>query len=537
MNMTPFLLFLLLASSSISIGSTSTTSDSDSDSLHEYEHEYEYESMSSMGPLQPYNLTALRTLSKSVNLTWNVNVNHAIYSNLTAIGHGNSNHNVDVDVDADADVDIRSHVIQYRKMIRTDLQPLNPLQWVTYPVPISIIHQMPMPEIQEITTLVNENNMNPSIGTTDTGIITITSGMFWLKLDLPTPDPILPHHKLPSASVSHAIPFNATPSEFEQALSKIQGITYVRVFRYEVGKYEQSIVSENGAYSWRVEFRASHGPIPLFEVVKDTLTFSYENDHDQHDQQDAFQKSVHVKRLNRGRPIVYTDKLDVKVETLEPETRYEFRVGVNYDDRGNRYRRNRNRNRKYGRMWSEMITIQTPSYIPEEDDVAVKPSNAQLKSEHVKRFAGSGRRAANNDDPDYVPGAGVGGKDWNNGMDGLVVVIAHGNINTGMTVPSRTYFYYQNNVQQYIVSDVGAGTSLQFFVDIKCWGGGGSGGSSPIHGQFNVLAISIRLIHSFRISKLSSNFHYFCIIVRTYLFYHIEFNSFMLSSFLLYRYR
>ena len=378
----------------------------------------------SQSTLHPVNLTVVDRLPDAVKLSWDIESSN---------GPG--------------PVDVRTHMVQYRREIEaeSEVSVENPLHWVDHTVPIPVVSRMPTPEIQEITTLVDEES-------------TISSGKFWLKLDLRPAGRTVPYHQLESSLVSGPISFDASTDEFENAIRQIEGIKSVRTFRYEVGHYGTSVLPSRGRYSWRVEFDVAIGPIPLFQLYKENLDGKYSESYSR----------VSIRRLMKARPIEYFSKLSAHVGNLDSATRYEFRVGVG--------------NRSNGKedIWSEISPARTKPYIP---DLPVdKGSTKQLNSKHVKMISGHGRSAGNNEDPDYVPSAGMGGFDGHDGSDGLVVIIPYGK--DDLIIPSRIYFYYTGEVQYFTVGnpygDVDGNTQATSFIDIKCWGGGGSGGGSPI---------------------------------------------------------
>lgn len=375
---------------------------------------------------KPVNLTAVDSQSNAVKLSWNIDSSS---SKVTK------------------DVRSQFHTIQYRREIEGAIDgDENPLSWVDHSMPISIVSRLPTPEIQEITTLVDEGS-------------SISSGQFWLKLDIQgSGGSDLPYHKLESYTVTDPIAFDASTDEFEKAVLNIQGIAKVRVFRYEVGNYGTSILPSRGRYSWRVEFDvdsnlAAHGLVPLFEIYKETLDGNYSLDY----------KRIAIRRLVKRGPIEYESSLVATVGNLDAATRYGFRVG--------------NGNGK----WSQILKVKTkpPSTILHTD----KASTTHKNSKHIKRKSGEGRRAGNHEDPDYISPVGTGGFDGHDGSDGLVIIIPQGD--NEIITPSRTLFYYSGDVQHYIVgnpngSSVDVNKEATLFIDIKVWGGGGSGGGSPL---------------------------------------------------------
>ena len=335
------------------------------------------------------------------------------------------------------------HIVQYRLYAdENGSDSTNSFDWMDHPIPLSVVSRLPTPEIQEITTLVDEGS-------------SISSGFFWLRLDVPTDDPTVHYNKLESSKVSGPIPFNASEEDIENAIRQIDGIRSVRAFRYEVGKYGSSILANRGRFSWRIEFDVVGGPISLFEVFKDTLDGEFSGGYDR----------VSVRSILKGRPIEFVSSLVADIGKLEIERYYDFRVG--------------HKNVRGERLWSEILRIKTASPLLEFG--AARPSDRQINSKHAKLMKGDGRFAANNKDLDYITGAGMGGTDSQDGKDGLVVIISYGT--DEMIIPSRTYFYYTGNVQHFVVSDpVGRAdwsSKERSMIDIKCWGGGGSGGHYP----------------------------------------------------------
>ena len=369
-------------------------------------------------PNAPVNLTAVEKASTSVKISWNVQ-------------H-----------DDHAPVPIRSHFVQYRRQLVGDTETQNPLSWVDYSMPISAISQLTSPEIQEITTLVDEGS-------------SISTGLFWLRLDVGQRDLSTRYNNLESSTVSEPIPFDASAEVFEQAIRNIDGVERVRVFRYEVGKYGTSILSDRGRYSWRVEFDVVNGPIPLFEVYKDTLDGEFSGGNHR----------ANVRRLHTGKSIKYESSLVANIGNLDAEAYYEFRVsGESTHGKG---------------PWSEPLRVKTDPFSSQLD--MYQASDKQLASKDVKLIAGKGWKAGNAHDPDHVPGAGMGGFDSRDGKDGLVVIISYGR--DEMVIPSRTHLYYTGTAQYFIVggqvSAIDWSTKANTFIDIKLWGGGGAGGGTP----------------------------------------------------------
>ena len=142
-------------------------------------------------PNAPVNLTAVEKASTSVKISWNVQ-------------H-----------DDHAPVPIRSHFVQYRRQLVGDTETQNPLSWVDYSMPISAISQLTSPEIQEITTLVDEGS-------------SISTGLFWLRLDVGHRDLSMRYNNLEPSTVSEPIPFDASAEVFEQAIRNIDGVDRVR---------------------------------------------------------------------------------------------------------------------------------------------------------------------------------------------------------------------------------------------------------------------------------------------------------------------
>ncbi len=303
-----------------------------------------------------------------------------------------------------------------------------------------------IPEVQEITTLVDDDS-------------TIASGFFWLKLKVPYHDPTQRINVLESSTLSKPIAFNATVESVENAIASIRGVQNVRVFRYEPGRRGISSLSYQGTYSWRIEFYVIGQNAPLFEVHKDTLDGIYSGGY----------VRCRVQRLVKGEPPRYKGEIRTLLEGLESETYYEFRVrGGNGHGDG---------------PWGEVIgNVKTESFIPPSQPMQT-PTESQLRSQYVKLMPGIGRRAGNDKDPDYLPGASMGGFDKENGTDGLVVIIQYNQ--QKLIIPSRTYFYSKGRSEQFVVPN---GNHLKWnnnqlhnteYIDLKLWGGGGAGGGTP----------------------------------------------------------
>lgn len=315
----------------------------------------------------------------------------------------------------------------------------NVLSWKNYPDEIQAMSTSSLPEVQEITTLVDDDSI-------------ITKGYFWLKLQVTYDDPTLQSNVLESRMISKPIPYNATIETFEDAIRGIRGVTRVRVFRYEPGLWGISEQSYRGTYSWRVELEVIGHSAPLFEVYKDNMDGDYAG---------GFIR-CRVRRLLKGQSPIFKQEINVVVDQLNYERYYEFRVrGVNSFGHG---------------PWSLLSNVKTPF-----QDVTItsrKASGAQLKSKHVKLISGKGRLAANNDDPDYIAGLAVGGFDGEDGSDGMVVIIQYDSAK--MIIPSRVNYYFIGRSQQYVVpggSNLDTQDSVEF-IDVKLWGGAGAGGGT-----------------------------------------------------------
>jgi hypothetical protein len=317
-------------------------------------------------------------------------------------------------------------------------------QWSNHSVPISTVYRYSSPEIQSVTTHVDEES-------------SISSGEFWLRCDVQDGSGKLPYHKLESSTISHPIQFNATADAFEKAVRKISGISHVRVFRYE---------STSRIHIWHVEFDVDgKGNIPLFQVHRETLDGTFRG-----------ANRVSVKRLSKERPTEYHKNLTANINGLESESMYDVRVAHEKCVDG-------------PSLLSDLIQVKTDAIPPEAfvPDALDNASKEQLESNHVIRLSGLGWYAANMVDADYLDGSGFGGLDAANGRGGLIVVVAYGS--EDLLVLRRTRFLSNGSVQSYEVPDLESPTDSDSMgvsvIDIKLWGGGGSGGGSPPHEQRN----------------------------------------------------
>lgn len=342
--------------------------------------------------------------------------------------------------------------LQYR--LHTLYNKNNALAWVDHRDLISALVTYPIPEVQEITTLVDVSSR-------------ISSGFFWLKLVIsdsdPTSETYYSSKLVESSTISKPIPFDASSEQFQTSIESIRGIRSVRVFCHDHCRRNSSVHSDQGKYSWRVEFEAPEIPVPLFEVYKDNLDGAYSGGYNR----------VIAKRLVRGLGPVYKSSLMVTVPHLENENYYDFRVrGENKDEIG---------------PWNELLGVKTMS--SSERVYSPTPTELQKNSDYVKRIQGSGRYVGNGNDPDYISPAGIGGFDGGYGTDGIIVIISYGQ--EKHKVPSRTFFYFTGYSQSFVLpgddaSDYGVDSiSFRNFIDVKLWGAGGAGGGSHnISGKF-----------------------------------------------------
>lgn len=329
--------------------------------------------------------------------------------------------------------------ILYRRILHNSSDRSIDNSWIDHPIFVSAIDTYPVPEVQEITTVVDRDS-------------SITSGHFWLQLVRD------PYYQTESSTLSRPIEFNATAEAFEEAIRKIDGLNKIRVDRYEPGKFETSVHDDRGTYSWRVEFMYINGSAPLFVVYMETLDGKLSDGHGR----------VKVRRILKGRPIQLKSHMTTSIEGLQPSTFYEFRVNFRYLTGQD--------------MWSNALELkmEDPPLVTYPPSAFI-PSELQIRSKYVKRMSGKGRLAGNERDDDYVNGTGVGGRDSENGKDGLVVIISH--TRNGIILPSRTTFFYTGSTQYFHVDDTLDSTvsnSPQIdFIDVKLWGGGGAGGGTP----------------------------------------------------------
>ena len=174
------------------------------------------------------------------------------------------------------------------------------LNWVDFYKDVSMIAEPAIIEIQEVTTLVDSTSK-------------ITSGYFWLQLHIPQKKAT----KL-SNIVSTPIAYNATTKEFQEALSKIDGIVKVRVYLSNTESLGSPLaMTHRGTFTWRVEFlEMSEEFIPLLEYYKDNFDGTVI----------PGKARVRIKRLQAGSSAQYRSSVQVNVTHLEPSTSYSFRV-------------------------------------------------------------------------------------------------------------------------------------------------------------------------------------------------------------------
>ncbi len=397
-------------------------------------------------PNEPINLKVLSNTSNSIEISWNQNQEPMALT---------------------FDVQYRIQVLDEGSNNDDFSTSLNKLSWIDHPEPVSAISAPVMPEVQEITTLVDDDS-------------TISAGFFWLKLKAIYSDPTLQSNVLESSTISKPIAFNASAENFEDAVKGIRGVQNVRVFRYEPGLWGTSDLASHGAYSWRVEFQVMGESTPLFQVHKDNLDGKYKGGY----------LRCRIRRLLKGQPLVYKDNVVTTISDLKSEKYYEFRVrGVNAHGSG-----------PWSALLSDVKTGPFEPYTPPR-----KPSVDQLNSRHVKLFSGNGQRAGNDIDPDYITPSGRGGFDGEDGANGVVVIIEYGK--EKLRIPSRLYYYFSGQSENYVVpgnkfggKDDSKGVE---FIDVKLWGGGGAGGgtTNDFEGKKNLFTVTqIMLVISFDLS-------------------------------------
>ena len=331
-------------------------------------------------------------------------------------------------------------------------------EWVSYPQKISAIRDPANIEIQEITTLVDEDSK-------------ITSGEFILKLSIPSIPNIPTKRRLNSHMISLPIIFNATSSEFENAISNIYGIGNVRVYRYTPGSEGASSYAQRGAYSWRVEIKTVHYPVPLFEVHRDDLdgTFQERN------------SRIIVKKLQKSTPNSIKTDISFIIDDLDEYTYYDFRVrGMSEKGAGN---------------WSNILYGVQTSYKFKKKSKLSSPE--QMSSKSIKTIQGKNRSVANSMDPDYFSGVGTGGLEGCSGQNGFVVIIYS---TYQQPVPSRFYFFYNGGEQYFEVPEFEYGvdsTRDQVYITVKLWGAGGAGAGldiTLIDGMFTKLNCTLYIV-------------------------------------------
>lgn len=368
-----------------------------------------------------------------------------IYSPRNLTWHNKTAYSVDLKWELRADLfedfydqSYTQHV-QYRRILHNSSDRIIENSWIDHPIFILPVDRYPLPEVQEITTAVDKDS-------------SITSGHFWLQFIRE------PHDGKESLTLSLPIEFNATAEAFEEAIRKIDGLNKIRVYRYEPGKFGTSVQDDRGTYSWRVEFLVMKDSAPLFNLYKETLDGKLSYGHER----------VKIRRLLKGAPAQLKSHMMTTIGGLQPNTFYEFLVTFRYETGQE--------------MKSNILELKTedPPLVTHQSSEFI-PSDLQIRSKYVKRISGKGRLAGNDIDADYINGAGVGGRDSENGRDGLVVVISYSR--NGIILPSRTTFFYTGSTQYFHVDNPVDSTEWKssdiHFLDVKLWGGGGAGGGTP----------------------------------------------------------
>ena len=336
--------------------------------------------------------------------------------------------------------EILSYNVQYRMQgFYASESTRNPLSWVDHDEKISATQSRPIPEVQEILISTKDHPL-------------ILSGSFLLKLRIPSDDPTRHYTNLKSNSISGSIPFNATSEELQIALASIDGIYNVRVYHNQYGKY-------------RVEFfvQGSHSS-PLLQVHKQTF---FEGE--QHYLEAAHKDRISIKRLMSAQSRTFKTSLFACIPSLESQQIYEFRVRAEND---------------FGSgPWSSVISNITTEPITFGKEK--EPTQLQMNSVHVKQIQGSGRDPGNSLDTDYIPSAGLGGFDGEDGSDGIAVVISYSKQKS--IFPKRNYFFCSKLPQKYFIpkDELGDSNPLIEYIDVKLWGGGGAGGGSSFSAPGN----------------------------------------------------
>ena len=358
---------------------------------------------------------------------------------------------------------VTSYQIQYRRHfdyqnVKNGIEEdVKSSVWVNHSDEISSVESASVPEIQMVTTFVDPNSK-------------ISSGHFWLKMEIPSIYPLTSHTSdttiIPSAYISDPIPYNASAFEFQEALQKVKGIEKCFITRFNSNGTNK--VSPRDTYSWQIEFDSDsslssittssfgdHAVFPLLIHYKNTLDGDFNG---------STMKRVQVKKLQTGSKTVYKKNVMEKVTELEDYTFYDFRIRAKNE---------------HGYGPSTILKgIKTRSKFSKSSSIYEQRKVSKL---NTKMINGIGRLAANVNDPDYHGGCGMGGLDNKDGGDGLIVIKTDGE---GNTHPGITYFYFNKGKQNYIVPDKHAsGKNIgDAYVTIKVWGAGGAGGTGPDKG-------------------------------------------------------
>lgn len=254
------------------------------------------------------------------------------------------------------------------------------------------------------------------------------------------------------------IPFNATASEVK---AKLEALDNVRKLQ-RVQRQAYPAVGGGLVYAWTVTFdpEVHTGDVPTFKQVYNTLST---------DADGGGGAAVVITEVVAGLAAVPAETLSYEVSGLEPYTNFEFRL--------------RARNAVGYSQWGPSSEVHRTLAVVSEDVALVTHDLSDQKLVTAENEY----MAANNDDPDYVFGAGVGGLNSSRGGDGIVVITAYsyGQQLVFSDDQSRqtTFFYAEANgqgtTQTYTVPRSLPGNYKVRSVEIKVWGAGGGGGTAP----------------------------------------------------------
>ena len=268
-------------------------------------------------------------------------------------------------------------------------------------------------------------------------------------------------------SKTDPIAFNATAAEVKEKLEALDNVG--RLQRVQRSAYPA--VGGGKVFAWTITFdpEVHTGDVPTFKEVYNTLRSD----------DSSSTAGLVVTELVAGLAAVPAATLSHEVAGLEAYTNYQFRV--------------RARNALGYSSWSaassvhRTLTVVSSSSSTSSTEVSTTVSSDGLGLGQKLVTAETGLQAANNDDPDYVFGAGIGGRNSSRGGHGIVVITAYSYGQQLVFAPGQsrqtTFFFAEasgsGTTQAYTVPKSLPGNYKVKSVEIKVWGAGGGGGTAP----------------------------------------------------------